>query len=116
MQYISTRDLSRQYSAAQAISQGLARDGGLLTPFFIPKLPGNSLADLKDMNYQARAVYIMNLFLDGFSVRELNEFAKAAYGPEKFDTPAVAPVYTVDDRTHCLELWHGPTCAFKDMA
>jgi len=116
MQYISTRDLSRQYSAAQAISQGLARDGGLLTPFFVPKLPGNSLADLKDMNYQARAVYIMNLFLDGFSVRELNEFAKAAYGPEKFDTPAVAPVHTVDDKTHCLELWHGPTCAFKDMA
>ena len=116
MQYISTRDVSKQYSAAQAITQGLARDGGLLTPFFVPKLPGGCLMDLKDMTYQARAVYVMKLFLDGFSVKELTEFTTAAYGPDKFDTPAVAPVHTVDENTHCLELWHGPTCAFKDMA
>jgi len=116
MQYVSTRDCTTQYSAAQAITQGLARDGGLLTPFFIPKLPGNALMDLKDMSYQARAVYIMKLFLDGFSVKELTDFTNAAYGSEKFDTPAVAPVRTVDDNTYCLELWHGPTCAFKDMA
>ena len=68
------------------------------------------------MSYQQRAVYIMKLFLDEFSVKELTEFAAAAYGPEKFDTPAVAPVRALDDGTFCLELWHGPTCAFKDMA
>ena len=68
------------------------------------------------MSYQHRAVYIMKQFLEEFSVKELTDFATAAYGPEKFDTPAVAPVHTVDENTHCLELWHGPTCAFKDMA
>ena len=68
------------------------------------------------MSYQQRAVYVMKLFLDEFSVKELTDFANAAYGPEKFDTPAVAPVRALDGNTYCLELWHGPTCAFKDMA
>ena len=116
MRYISTRDNTIQYSASQAIAQGLARDGGLLTPFYIPKLPGKALEDMKGMAYQQRAVYIMKQFLEEFSVKELTDFANAAYGPDKFDSPAVAPVHTVDSNTHCLELWHGPTCAFKDMA
>lgn len=116
MQYISTRDSGQQFTASQAIIQGLASDGGLLTPFYIPKLPGNALKDLKDMSYQHRAVYVMKQFLEEFPVKELTDFASAAYGPEKFDTPAVAPVHTLDDSTYCLELWHGPTCAFKDMA
>ena len=68
------------------------------------------------MSYQQRAVYVMKLFLDEFTVKELTDFANAAYGPEKFDTPAVAPVRGLDSNTFCLELWHGPTCAFKDMA
>ena len=116
MRYISTRDNTIQYSAAQAIAQGLAKDGGLLTPCYIPKLPGKALDDLREMAYQQRSVYIMKMFLEEFSVKELTDFANAAYGPEKFDSPAVAPVRTVDENTHCLELWHGPTCAFKDMA
>ena len=116
MRYISTRDNVIQYSAAQAITQGLAKDGGLLTPFFIPKLPSKALEDIKDMAYQQRAVYIMKQYLEEFSVKELTDFANAAYGPDKFDSPAVAPVRTVDEVTHCLELWHCPTCAFKDMA
>ena len=116
MRYISTRDITSQYSAAQAITQGLAQDGGLLTPYYIPKLPGKALEDIKAMAYQQRAVYIMKMFLEEFSVKELTDFANAAYGPDKFDSPAVAPVHTVDGNTHCLELWHGPTCAFKDMA
>lgn len=116
MRYISTRDNTIQYSAAQAITQGLAKDGGLLTPFYIPKLPGKALEDMRDMAYQQRAVYVMKQFLEEFSVKELTDFVNAAYSPDKFDTPAVAPVHTVDGATHCLELWHGPTCAFKDMA
>ena len=116
MQYISTRDREQQFSAAQAIAKGLADDGGLLTPVYLPKLPRRSLEELKNMSYQQRAVYVMKLFLDGFSVKELTDFANAAYGPEKFDTPAVAPVRALDGNTFCLELWHGPTCAFKDMA
>ena len=116
MQYTSTRDSSVRFTASQAITQGLSADGGLLTPYYIPKLPGNALDELKDMPYQARAVYVMKQFLEEFTVKELTDFAAAAYGPEKFDTPAVAPVHTLNESTHCLELWHGPTCAFKDMA
>ena len=116
MQYISTRDSGLRVTASQAITQGLAPDGGLLTPFYIPKLPGNALGDLKDMSYQHRAVYVIKQYLEEFQIKELTDFALAAYGPEKFDTPAVAPVHTLDGNTHCLELWHGPTCAFKDMA
>ena len=62
MQYISTRDKSKEYSAAQAIVQGLAPDGGLLTPAYLPKLPGHAIAELAEMSYQQRAVYVMNLF------------------------------------------------------
>jgi len=116
MQYISTRNLGVHCSASRAIAQGLARDGGLLTPFYIPKLPGKSLEDMRDMAYQQRAVYVMKQYLEEFSVKELTDYANAAYGPDRFDSPAVAPVHTVDGNTHCLELWHGPTCAFKDMA
>ena len=116
MQYISTRDREQQFSASQAIAKGLADDGGLLTPVYLPKLPRRALEELKDMSYQQRAVYVMKLFLDEFTVKELTDFANAAYGPEKFDTPTVAPVRGLDSNTFCLELWHGPTCAFKDMA
>ena len=116
MQYISTRDREQQFSASQAIAKGLADDGGLLTPVYLPKLPRRALEELKDMSYQQRAVYVMKLFLDEFTVKELTDFANAAYGPEKFDTPAVAQVRGLDSNTFCLELWHGPTTAIKDKA
>lgn len=74
MQYISTRNLGVHCSASRAIAQGLAGDGGLLTPFFIPKLPGKALGDMTAMAYQQRAVYIMKQFLEEFSVKELTDF------------------------------------------
>lgn len=116
MYYVSTRDNKVKLTAAEAIAQGLSRDGGLLTPSEMPKLPADTLSTLKDMSYQERAVYVMSLFLDGFSSDELKGFAEKAYSNEKFDDPRVAPLRTIDDSTYCLELWHGPTCAFKDMA
>ena len=116
MQYISTRNKEQGHTAAQAIVRGLARDGGLLTPAYIPHLPKNALEDLCNMSYQQRAVYVMSLFLEDFSASELAGFAAKAYGTDKFDTPAVAPVRTLSNDLHSLELWHGPTCAFKDMA
>ncbi len=116
MFYVSTRGGAERMSAAQAIAQGLARDGGLLTPEVLMRLPSNALDTLKDMSYPQRAVFVMKPFLDEFSVAELTNFANTAYGPDKFDCPEVAPVHQVDDSTFCLELWHGPTCAFKDMA
>ncbi len=116
MYYVSTRGGAGRLTAAQAITQGLSRDGGLLTPEVLVRLPKIALNSMKDMSYAQRAVYVMNSFLDEFSTAELNYFAQKAYGPEKFDTPAVAPVHKVEDGLYCLELWHGPTCAFKDMA
>lgn len=116
MYYVSTRDHSLQYTPAQAIAQGLSRDGGLFLPVSIPQLPADALKQMTGMTYQQRAQYIMSLYLEDFTAEELGQFAEKAYGPDKFDTPAVAPLKKVEDGTYCLELWHGPTCAFKDMA
>ena len=116
MQYVSTRNKNQKCSAAQAIAQGLALDGGLLTPEVLPKLSPNGLKTMTDMSYQQRAVFVMGSYLDDFTASELSSFAKRAYGPDKFDVKEVAPVRQLDDKTYCLELWHGPTCAFKDMA
>lgn len=116
MYYVSTRNKKLEYTPAQAISQGLSREGGLFLPASLPRLPGNALESLKDMSYQQRAVYVMGMYLTHFTTSELTAYTAKAYGPDKFDTKAVAPVHKVDDNTYCLELWHGPTCAFKDMA
>ena len=116
MKYYSTRDKSLRYEAAEAIKMGLSRDGGLLTPCQIPQIDQAFLQDLIPASYQERAARVMALYLTDYTQEELKGFADNAYGPDKFDTPAVAPVRKVDDNTHCLELWHGPTSAFKDMA
>ncbi len=116
MYYVSTRDRLGKTTVAGAIAYGLAPDGGLYTPEAIPSLAGNALNTLRDMTYQQRSVYLMNMYLDGFSASELSGFSAKAYGGGRFDDPRVAPVRKVDDSTYTLELWHGPTCAFKDMA
>ena len=114
MKYFSTRSL-QETSAAGAIAKGLAPDGGLFVPEQIPCLTPDDLQNLCVMDYRARAVKIMGLYLEEFSESELEQFACAAYG-EQFDDPSVAPVKPLNDSTSFLELWHGPTCAFKDMA
>ena len=116
MQYVSTRNKRWRCSASEAIAQGLAPDGGLLTPEVLPKLSPNGLTTMTDMSYQQRAVYVMNAYLDDFTASDLSSIASRAYGQDKFDEKDVAPVRRVDENTYCLELWHGPTCAFKDMA
>ena len=116
MYYVSTRDKALRYTAAQAIAQGLSRDGGLFTPDQLPKLPGDWLERMLPMTYQQRAAYVMGLFLEDFSGEELAQYAGRAYGGHKFNDARVAPLRKVDDATYCLELWHGPTSAFKDMA
>ena len=116
MKYLSTRDRSVHMESAQAIEMGLSRDGGLLTPERIPQIDQTFLESLVGVRYQERAARVMGRYLTDYTEAELLTFAENAYGPEKFDTEAVAPVRTLDDATHCLELWHGPTSAFKDMA
>lgn len=116
MQYYSTRDVSLHYTAAEAVKLGLSREGGLLTPREIPQMDEDFLRELVDAPYLEQAARVMGLYLTDYSLEELRGFAEKAYGPEKFDDPAVAPLVTLDEDTHCLELWHGPTSAFKDMA
>ncbi len=116
MKYYSTRDKAVRLEGAEAVKMGLSRDGGLLTPETIPQIGEAFLKSLTDAPYQVRAAKVMGLYLTDYSQAELLQFAENAYGPDKFDTEAVAPVRTLDRTTHCLELWHGPTSAFKDMA
>ena len=116
MYYVSTRDKMRKTTVSGAIAYGLAPDGGLYTPEAIPTLAGSALHTLENMTYQQRAVYLMNMYLDSYSAAELTNFCARAYGGGKFDDPKVAPVRKIDGNTYALELWHGPTCAFKDLA
>ena len=116
MYYVSTRDASRRKTASQAIVEGLSRDGGLYLPEEIPQLTMDEIRTLAALSYPQRAAKLMKLYLDEFSEAELLGFAEKAYGPEKFDTPAAAPLVKTEENTFVQELWHGPTCAFKDMA
>ena len=116
MKYYSTRDKYLRMDSAEAVKMGLSRDGGLLTPEAIPQIDRAFLESLVNQRYQTRAARVMGLYLTDYTEEELLTFAENAYGPDKFDTEAVAPVRTLDGATHCLELWHGPTSAFKDMA
>ena len=116
MYYVSTRDAGRRLTASQAIVEGLSRDGGLYLPEEIPQLTMDEIRALAALSYPERAAKLMKRYLDEFTEEELLGFAKNAYGPAKFDTPAAAPVVKLTENTYIQELWHGPTCAFKDMA
>ena len=115
MLYVSTRGKTDLLSSAHAITRGLAGDGGLFVPQNIPSM---RMVDIKAMGrkpYTERAVDVLLQFLTDFSEDELRECVNAAYAPEKFgDNPV--PLVQVNDNTGVLELWHGPTSAFKDMA
>lgn len=103
-------------TGAEAIVQGLSRDGGLFLPETIPAISMKTLQEMASWPYQKRAAYVMKLYLDEFTEDELLSYAEKAYGAAKFDSEKVAPLHMADENTSILELWHGPTCAFKDMA
>lgn len=118
MLYKSTRNSSIRVSAAQAIAQGISEEGGLFVPETFPNMQ-NLLPDLAKMNYRERAKAILKVFLTDYSDEEIEECVYAAYDPVKFgnETPAKLEDITYKGhKCHMLELWHGPTCAFKDMA
>ncbi|ADI02519.1 threonine synthase [Syntrophothermus lipocalidus DSM 12680] len=116
MKYVSTRGQAQPVSSAEAIKLGIAPDGGLFVPEEEVRLKCDELAAMRGMNYQERAVMVLTKFLTDFLEKEIKEYVDAAYSPERFDHPHVAPVARLDNSTYILELWHGPTCAFKDMA
>lgn len=111
--YRSTRDDSVKVTASQAILKGLAPDGGLFVPDSIPSLD-KSLEELSKMSYAEVAYEVMKLMLDDFTEEELKDCIAKAYD-EKFDTEEIAPLVKADG-AYYLELFHGMTIAFKDMA
>ena len=117
MRYKSTRDISaNEYvTAAEAIKRGLAPDGGLYLPEGTPELSLADIEKLCGMTYSERAAYILSLFLDDYDKDGLKADCDAAYSEAKFPGGA-APIADIGDGLYSLELWHGPTCAFKDMA
>ncbi len=116
MQYQSTRDKSISVSSAEAIKTGLSAEGGLFVPESFPKVTIEEIASLAGKSYTERAYFVLSKFLTDFTEEELNHCIRSAYTKEKFETDAIAPVYKLNDSAYILELWHGPTCAFKDMA
>ena len=116
MKFQSTRsDGKIKYSSAQVIKQGLAEDGGLFVPETIPQLSLNDINSFCSLSYPELSATILSKFLTDYSYDELLEDSINAYSNDRFDKNACSLV-KVDENTYSLELWHGPTCAFKDMA
>ncbi len=119
MNYKGTRDASISTTAAQAIVQGISKDGGLFVPETLPQYSHADLSAMKNLSYVQRAARILRDFLPEFSEEEILECVSAAYAADKFSGGHPAPVVPVNNASvpmNVLELWHGPTCAFKDMA
>lgn len=114
MALISTRG-GAAVSASQAILRGLAPDGGLYVPQTFPEFTPSQIEKMAQMTYQQRAVAVMSAFLDDYTPEEVEEAVFAAYGTQ-FDDAHIAPVTALSDTLSVLELYHGPTLAFKDMA
>lgn len=115
MLFVSTRGQTELVSSAHAITRGLADDGGLFVPQSFPKIRLNDIKAMQDKPYTERAIDILCQFLTDYSEDELRQCVQQAYAAEKFDNEPV-PLVKINDNTAVLELWHGPTSAFKDMA
>ncbi|MBQ7822477.1 MAG: threonine synthase [Clostridia bacterium] len=118
MNYISTRGQigkDNSVSSMYAIKTGLACDGGLFVPETVPALTKEDITRLCTLDYPHRAADILGRFLTDYDSAYLLESAQKAYGEDRFPGGA-APMTKLDGTRNILELWHGPTCAFKDMA
>ena len=116
MTYTSTRSKDPiSVTSAEAIKRGLAPDGGLYMPTEIPSLSTDEIRELIALSYPERAAFILGKYLTDYSYDELIADCNAAYGEDRFPGGA-APLADIDSAVTSLELWHGPTCAFKDMA
>lgn len=116
MLYTSTRNKNIRVSAAEAIAQGISEEGGLFVPCELPQFQLDQIAEMVSMPYTERAKTVLKEFLTDFSEEELDYCVEGAYAQEKFSSDKIAPTVNVNANENILELWHGPTCAFKDMA
>ena len=115
MFYNSPRDKSVSVTSARAINDGISKDGGLFVPEKLPKLEASFFEELKEKEYVDRAAAVLGLFLSDFTEDEIDACVKGAY-VDTFEDNVPAPLSDMSDGSYMLELWHGPTCAFKDMA
>lgn len=115
MSFFSTRG-GACVTASQSILWGLAADGGLYVPSLFPQISSERLAALCGQSYRQRAARILRDFLEDYSIAEIEQSVDAAYAADAWDHPDVAPVRTLIEGVHVLELFHGPTLAFKDIA
>ncbi|MBP5654467.1 MAG: threonine synthase [Clostridiales bacterium] len=118
MRYISTRGNGGTFTAAEAIVKGIAPDGGLFVPETIPELTEGELIAMKNMPFYELSATVLAKFLDGFTFDELIGYTRNAYSEERWGENPIPLVQlnAYNDREYILELWHGPTCAFKDVA
>ena len=116
MYYMSTRNTDLKFKSAEAIKKGLSEDGGLFVPAEIPQLKEADIKKLVGKSYIERANFILKKYLTDFTVAEIADCTNGAYGDGHFASEKVAPVVKLSDGKYILGLWHGPTCAFKDMA
>ncbi|MBR1763925.1 MAG: threonine synthase [Ruminococcus sp.] len=116
MYYKSTRDSSVNVTSAQAIAQGISKDGGLFVPSEIPALSLEEIAALGKLSYAERAFFVFSKYLTDFTEADIRYCVEGAYNDKNFDSDNIAELAHLFDGTYMLELWHGPTCAFKDMA
>ena len=121
MKYVSTRSKIKPISSAEAILQGLSADGGLFVPEKIPKVTLEEIGSLQGKTYEQRSAWLLGKYLTDYTEDELGECAELAYN--WFDVTARVPVAVLiqDPKNPVgpvgnLELWHGPTSAFKDVA
>ncbi len=116
MLYQSTRNTAEKVSSAKAIVQGISKDGGLFVPCEIPAVSIKEIEEMSALGYKERAKKILALYLTDFSKEEIENCVNSAYSAESFESEDTAPLYFLNEQANILELWHGPTCAFKDMA
>lgn len=116
MNYASTRNSALKVSSAHAIVKGLSDEGGLYVPESIPKLSKDEILGFCEKSYVDRAYDIFSKLLTDFTEEELRHCVESAYNDKNFDTNNIAEIARLKEGRYILELWHGPTCAFKDMA
>lgn len=116
MYYTSTRDKSIKVTASKAIAQGISEEGGLFVPCEIPQFSIDKISSMVSMSYIDRAKTVLKEYLTDFTREELDYCVEGAYAADKFSSEKIAPTVNVAGNKNILELWHGPTCAFKDMA
>ena len=113
MIFISTRG-GEKATGAQAIAQGLAKDGGLFVPEQFPQVTEEEMKRMTEMSYPERSAFILSKYFDDLGEEFLKEACAKAYSTFEGDDPV--PLVKIDSDTYILELFHGPTCAFKDVA